>query len=175
MAGKNYLLVDGYNIIFAWEDLRELAQENLEAARGKLADALCNYQGFIQDEVILVFDGHKVPGNPGSVYRYHNIHIIYTKEAETADQYIEMASRRIEGKYNVRVATSDGLEQVIILGAGATRVSARELKKELEESEKIIREKYLAKTTGKRNSLLDNLSPEMARWMEELRLKETKH
>lgn len=128
---ERYLLVDGYNIIFAWEELREMAKDNVEGARGKLMDILCNYQGYIQDTLILVFDAYKVRGNPGTVQRYHNIHVVYTKEAETADQYIEKTVHQIGRKYQVTVATSDALEQVIIWGQGASRMSAEELRREV--------------------------------------------
>ncbi len=120
-----YLLVDGYNIIFAWDELKALAAESLEAARQSLADILSNYRGYRDCEVILVFDAYKVKGNPGSVEKYKNIHIVYTKEAETADAYIEKASYEMRKQYRVRVATSDGMEQLIILGHGAQRVPAR--------------------------------------------------
>ena len=119
-----YVLVDGYNIIFSWEELKGLAAESLEAARQSLADILCNYQGYRRCGLILVFDAYKVHGNPGSVEKYHNIDIVYTKEAETADMYIEKVTYEIGRQYRVRVATSDGMEQLIILGHGAVRVSA---------------------------------------------------
>ncbi|MCM1266593.1 MAG: TetM/TetW/TetO/TetS family tetracycline resistance ribosomal protection protein [Bacteroidales bacterium] len=138
-----YLLVDGYNIIFAWEELSELAKSDLNAARGRLMDLLSNFQGFRKINVILVFDAYRVKGNPGSVEHYHNIDVVYTKEAETADQYIEKVTRRMSGKNNhVRVATSDGLEQIIILGAGAIRVSARELYEEVQAAQREMREYY---------------------------------
>ncbi len=129
---ERYLLVDGYNIIFAWEDLRDMARDNVEGARTKLMDILCNYQGYIQDTLILVYDAYKVKGNPGTVQKYHNIHVVYTREAETADQYIEKTVHRIGRKYQVTVATSDALEQVIIWGQGAARMSAQELRREVE-------------------------------------------
>ncbi len=129
---ERYLLVDGYNIIFAWEELREMAQSNVEGARTKLMDILCNYQGYIQDTLILVYDAYKVKGNPGTVQKYHNIHVVYTREAETADQYIEKTVHQIGRKYQVTVATSDALEQVIIWGQGAARMSAQELRREVE-------------------------------------------
>lgn len=129
---ERYLLVDGYNIIFAWEELRELARDNVEGARGRLMDILCNYQGYIQDTLILVFDAYKVRGNPGTIQRYHNIHVVYTREAETADQYIEKTVHQIGRKYQVTVATSDALEQVIIWGQGASRMSAEELRREVD-------------------------------------------
>ena len=127
--------MDGYNIIFAWEELKAAARENLDAARHLLMDLLCNYQGYKKCAVILVFDAYKVKGNPGSVERYRNIHVAYTKEAETADTYIERVTYEIARKHRVRVATSDSLEQLIILGHGAVRVSARDFKAEVEAAE----------------------------------------
>ncbi len=124
---ERYLLVDGYNIVFAWEDLSALAKENLDAARGRLLDILSNYQGYLGYPVIVVFDAYKVKGNPGEVTTYQNLHVVYTKEAETADQYIEKTVHRMAKKYQVTVATSDALEQLIIWGEGAIRQSAREL------------------------------------------------
>lgn len=138
---EEYLLVDGYNIIFAWEELASLAKGDLNAARGRLQDILCNYQAFRKMHLILVFDAYRVKGNPGSVERYHNIDVVYTKEAETADQYIEKVTHEMSRKNNrVRVATSDGLEQIIIMGAGAIRVSARELLEEVRAAEKEMRD-----------------------------------
>lgn len=116
---KEYLLVDGYNIIFAWEELNELAKASIDAARNKLMDILSNYQGFSGCTLILVFDAYKVKGNQGEVQKYHNIYVVYTKEAETADQYIEKTTHEIGRKYKVTVATSDALEQVIVMGQGA--------------------------------------------------------
>ena len=127
-----YLLVDGYNIINAWDDLKEIARTDLEGARRTLMDIMSNYQGFRAFRIILVFDAYKVPGNPGTVEKYDNIDIVYTKEAETADSYIEKATYEIGKRYRVRVATSDGLEQLIILGNGALRVPASEFRKEIE-------------------------------------------
>ena len=121
---EEYLLVDGYNIIFAWEELRSLAAVNIDSARDKLMDICCDYQGYTGCTLILVYDAYKVKGNPGSVLRYHNIHVVYTKEAETADQYIEKTVHKIGHKNRVTVATSDALEQMIIWGEGATRLSA---------------------------------------------------
>ena len=134
-----YLLVDGYNILFAWEELNALAKESLDAARKKLADILCNYQGFKKCVLILVFDAYRVPGSPGSIEQYHNIHVVYTKEAETADMFIERVTHEIGKGRRVRVATSDGMEQIIILGHGALRVSARMFHQEVQEVEKEIR------------------------------------
>ena len=137
-SGEDYLLVDGYNIIFAWDELKKAAAENLDAARKKLCDLLCNYQGYRKCRVILVFDAYKVKGGLGSVEKYHNITIVYTKEAETADAYIERATYEIGRQHRVRVATSDGPEQVIILGHGALRVSASAFHEEVMEVQKQI-------------------------------------
>uniref|UniRef100_UPI004056A5B8 NYN domain-containing protein n=1 Tax=Acetatifactor sp. TaxID=1872090 RepID=UPI004056A5B8 len=137
-----YLLVDGYNIIFAWDDLRELAVRNIDSARDKLMDILSNYQGYLGCTLILVFDAYKVKGNPGSVQKYHNIYVVYTKEAETADQYIEKTVHEIGRKYQVTVATSDALEQMIIWGSGAIRMSAVGLKEAVKNAGKELREKY---------------------------------
>ena len=134
-----YLLVDGYNIIFAWDELHALSKESLDAARHKLMDILCNYQGFQKCVLILVFDAYRVPGSPGSIEQYHNIHVVYTKEAETADMFIERVTHEIGRNRRVRVATSDGMEQIIILGHGALRVSARMFHEEVQNVEKQIR------------------------------------
>lgn len=134
-----YLLVDGYNLIFAWEELSALAKQSLDAARTRLADILCNYQGYKKCVAILVFDAYRVPGSPGAIEQYHNIHIVYTKEAETADMYIERVTHEIGKQRRVRVVTSDGAEQIIILGHGALRVSSRLFQQEVEEVEREIR------------------------------------
>ena len=134
-----YLLVDGYNIIFAWDELNALSKESLDAARHKLMDILCNYQGFQKCVLILVFDAYRVPGSLGSIEQYHNIHVVYTKEAETADMFIERVTHEIGRNRRVRVATSDGMEQIIILGHGALRVSARMFHEEVQNVEKQIR------------------------------------
>ena len=169
---KEYLLVDGYNIIFAWEDLKELAAVNIDGAREKLMDILCNYQGFKKSTLILVFDAYKVKGNPGSVETYHNIHVVYTKEAETADQYIEKTVHEIGRKYRVTVATSDQLEQVIILGQGGRRMSARELLEDVIEVRQQIRETAREKRSSEKNYLFDHLDEETAARMERIRLGE---
>ena len=130
-----YLLVDGYNIIFAWDELNALSKESLDAARHKLMDILCNYRGFQKCVLILVFDAYRVPGSPGSIEQYHNIHVVYTKEAETADMFIERVTHEIGRNRRVRVATSDGMEQIIILGHGALRVSARMFHEEVQNVE----------------------------------------
>ena len=142
-AGQEYLLVDGYNIIFAWDELKAVARNSLEGARNLLTDLLCNYQGYQKCVVILVFDAYKVKGNPGSVEHCRNIHVVYTKETETADAYIERATyeiARANPDRRVRVVTSDSLEQLIILGHGAIRVSAREFQEEVEAAEGHIAE-----------------------------------
>jgi len=167
---EEYLLVDGYNIIFAWEELKELGDINLEAARNKLMDILCNYQGFVKNTVILVFDAYKVDGNQGEIFKYHNIYVVYTKEKETADAYIEKTVREISKKYNVRVATSDILEQVIITGGGAMKISAGEFKKEIESVDINIRENHLNRGNSRKNYLFDNLPEESIKHLEDVRL-----
>ena len=138
--GPEYLLVDGYNIIFAWDELKEAAKDNLDLARSLLINMLCNYQGFKQCNLILVFDAYKVKGNHGEIEKHHNITVIYTKEAETADMFIEKATHELSRNHRVRVATSDNLEQLIILGNGAYRVSASEFYDEIKRTEKAIRD-----------------------------------
>lgn len=170
---KEYLLVDGYNIIFAWEELNKLAKASIDAARNKLMDILSNYQGFIGCTLILVFDAYKVKGNQGEVQKYHNIYVVYTKEAETADQYIEKTTHEIGRKYKVTVATSDALEQVIVMGQGAYRISARDFYEEVERTEKQIREINERERGEKRNYLLDYARKEDAREMEKVRLGKT--
>lgn len=167
---EEYLLVDGYNIIFSWEELKELSERDIGAARGKLADILSNYQGFRKCTLILVYDAYKVEGNPGEVMKYHNIYIVYTKESETADQYIEKTVRRIAKNADVTVATSDGLEQVIIMGQGAHRMSAPGLKEEVELALKELRGEHLGRQVNLKNYLLDYLDEETAKQMEEIRL-----
>ena len=127
--------MDGYNIIFAWDELKAIARDNLDAARKQLCDLLSNYRGFRKCEVIAVFDAYKVKGGQGSVEKYHDIHVVYTKEAETADAYIEKATYEIGREHRVKVATSDGPEQLIILGHGALRLSAGAFKAEVEQVE----------------------------------------
>ena len=131
--GEEYLLVDGYNIIFAWDDLKELARQDVSAAREALCQVLINYQGAKQCRLIVVFDAYKVKGNPGSVEQRGGIRVVYTKEAQTADAYIEQATYQLRKEHRVRVATSDALEQLIILGHGALRVSARTFRQEVEQ------------------------------------------
>lgn len=167
---KEYLLVDGYNIIFAWEELRELAEVNIDGARGRLMDILSDYQGVRKCSLILVFDAYKLEGFAGEVQKYHNIHVVYTKEAETADQYIEKTAHEIGHKYNVTVATSDGTEQVIIRGQGCLLLSAKELKTEVELARKELREEYLGKGGSTKNYLFNYLDEDTAEQMENVRL-----
>ena len=129
---KRYILVDGYNVIFAWEYLNDLAKMDLSAARGKLLDILSDYQGYIGDDVIVVFDAYRVKGNPGDTKKYHNIYVVYTKEAQTADAYIEKACHDMIPKHDITVVTSDGTEQIIVTGAGALRISSREFYEEVQ-------------------------------------------
>jgi len=162
-----YLLVDGYNIIFSWEDLNEIARENMDAARYKLMDLLCNYQGFKKCTLILVFDAYKVKGGVGSVMDYHNIHVVYTKEAETADAYIEKITHEIAKKHHVTVATSDALEQMIILGQGAVRLSANDLREEINRIREQIRRDYLDRPLRGRNFLGDQFDEKLMRFLME--------
>lgn len=167
---ENYLLVDGYNIIFSWDELRDLSEVNITSARNALMDILCNYQGFKKDTLILVFDAYKVEGNPGQVFKYHNIYVVYTKEAETADQYIEKTVHRMNRKYQVTVATSDALEQAIILGQGAQRLSAQGLKDEVEQTGREIRQILDERRENDRNYLLNALPEDMVDLVEDIRL-----
>ena len=167
--GRDFLLVDGYNIIHAWEELSDLTQISLDSARQKLLEILSNYQGMHGITVIVVFDGYLVKGNVGTQYQYKNIYVVFTKEAETADHYIERVVNQLPKEYRVRVATSDGLEQLIILGNGATRISARELKNEVMASEQRLREQYINKRPPKNNMLADHLDSETLAWLEKMR------
>ena len=153
------MLVDGYNIIHAWDELRELMEDvSLESARVKLIDTL-----------IVVFDAYLVKGNTGSVSKYHNIYVVYTKEAETADHYIERVVTSMPKHYRVRVATTDGLEQIIISGQGAVRMSAKELHNQVHQAETELRRQYIENRPPKNNMLADNLDEEALNWLENLR------
>ena len=169
-AVQEYLLVDGYNVIFAWEELKELAKVSIEAARGKLMDILCNYQGYKKCVLILVFDAYKVEGYTLEIQKYHNIHVVYTKEAETADQYIEKVVHHIGRKYHVTVVTSDGVEQVITMGQGGTRISSRDFLEEIEYTKKLIAEDNEKQRVSDRNYLFDHADEEFVRKMEDIRL-----
>ena len=167
---QEYLLVYGYNVIFAWDDLKELAAVDIGAARDKLMDILCNYQGFKKCVLILVFDAYKVEGYALEIQKYRNIHVVYTKEAETADQYIEKVVHHIGRKYHVTVVTSDGVEQVITMGQGGTRVSSRDFLEEVRLTEKMIREEAEKHRENGRNYLFDHMDEELVKEMEEVRL-----
>ncbi len=167
---EEYLLVDGYNVIFAWEDLKDLAKENIQSARNKLMDVLCNYQGFKKCAVILVFDAYKVEKDAMEVYKYHNIHVVFTKEAETADQYIEKVAHHIGKKYHVTVVTSDGVEQVVTRGRGASLISSREFLEEVELVNRQIKEESEKRQETSRNYLMDHMDPKLAEHLKEVRL-----
>lgn len=158
---EQYLLVDGYNVIFAWEELAELAKVNIDSARGQLLDTLCDYQAMKGCQLIVVFDAYRVKGHAEEIVDYHNIHVVYTKEAETADQYIEKFAHENGRKYQVTVATSDGLEQIIIRGQGCLLLSARELKEEVGRIKQLVREEYLEKQQPGKNRLMEGMLPEI--------------
>ena len=170
-----YLLIDGYNIIFAWKELEKLANESLAIARARLCDILCDYQGVTGLRIILVFDAHQVEGGTGAVKEYHNITVVYTKEAETADHYIEQTAmelnkkNRFGGRRRVIVATSDLLEQIIILSHGATRMSADDLFDDVEAVKKQLRDKYLTTPPVKNNPLSGLLDAETAKKLNAMR------
>ena len=168
-----YLLVDGYNIIFAWEELKQLAEDNIMSARDRLMDILSDYQGFRKMTLILVFDAYKVEGNPGTIFKYHNIYVVYTKEAETADQYIEKTVHKIGRRHHVTVATSDALEQVIILGQGGHRISAQGLQNEILLAKQELREEHLEKTSKGKRYLFDGVSDEMTEYVDRMRNEDT--
>ena len=167
---EDYLLVDGCNIIFAWEDLRDLAQADFHAAQSRLMDILSDYQGIKGCILILVFDAYRVEGHPEETFQYHNIHVVYTKEAETADQYIERTVHKIGRKHNVTVATSDGLEQIIIMGQGAARISARGFKDEIVSAKQQMREEWQEHRDNSKTYLFDSMTPELKSHMEDIRL-----
>lgn len=170
-AMKNeFLLVDGYNVINAWDELKDLASLSLESARVKLLDIMCNFQGFKGIEIIVVFDGHLVKGNKGEETKYNNVYVVYTKEAFSADNYIERSLNYLPKDYKVRVATNDGLEQIITMGKGAVRMSARDLYDEVKQAEKTIRNDYIEKRPPKSNLLTDNVDEKTRIWIEQMRL-----
>lgn len=167
---KEFLLVDGYNIIHAWEELKELVRDvSLESARQRLMDILSNYKGTSKATIILVFDGYLVKGNIGTVYEYQNIFVVYTKEAETADHYIERVVTSLPKHYKVRVATGDGLEQLIIYGQGAIRMTARELWREVCQVETDLRTRFIENRPPKNNILADHMDAETLAWFEAMR------
>lgn len=165
----SYLLVDGYNIIFDWEILKKLAEVSLESARDKLLDIMSNYAGVSAESVIIVFDAYQVLGGLGSITKHSNITVVFTKEAETADSYIEKYAHRLAKSHSIRVATSDYLEQLIILSKGATRLSARELELEVIVVQQKIEERLLQMRPIKNNELMDNVDLKTAIWLEKMR------
>ncbi|MDF2593726.1 MAG: small GTP-binding protein [Clostridia bacterium] len=169
---EEYLLVDGYNIIFAWPELKELAEDNMDGAKMKLLDALSNYQGIRKCQIIVVFDAYRVEGHLEEVISYHNIRMVYTKQSQTADHYIEKFAYDNQKKYNIVVATSDGLQQIIIRGAGCALLSARELKAEIERANERIQQAYQEIQAADHNYLIDSLSLETKQQIEELIKKE---
>jgi len=156
------LLVDGYNIIHAWPDLKELAQVSMDGARGKLLDILCNYQGMKKCNLIVVFDAYRLKDHETEMIDYHNIHVVYTREAETADQYIERFAYKNSEQLQITVATSDGMEQIIIRGKDCQLYSARELKEEIKRLSEQRLDEFKNKQTKERDYLLDTLSEEEA-------------
>ncbi len=169
---EEYLLVDGYNVIFAWDELKELADKSLDGARGALLDLLCNYQAVRGCNLIAVFDAYRLTGHPTEVLDYHNIHVVYTKEAETADQYIEKFAHENSKRYDITVATSDGLEQIIIVGEGCKLISSRELKEEMEHAASQILQNFKNSHSVEKNSLEGALPPRAKREIEQFRERE---
>jgi len=165
---KEYLLVDGYNIIFAWPELKEMAEGDMDTAKTKLLDYLCNYQGIRKCEIIVVFDAYRVQGHIEEVIDYHNIHVVYTREAQTADQYIEKFTYDNKKKYDITVATSDGLQQIIVRGEGASLLSARELKIAIEETNEKIKQEHLKAQEINRSYLGEALDKETKQQMKEM-------
>lgn len=169
---EEYLLVDGYNIVFAWPELKEIADENMDGARMKLLDSLSNYQAIRKCQIIVVFDAYRVQEHREEVIEYHNICMVFTREAQTADQYIERFAHNNNEKYNIVVATSDGLQQIIVRGAGGSLLSARELKIEMEEANNRMKQEYAQMQQKEHNYLIDSLSLEAKKHMEEICTKE---
>lgn len=167
---EEYLLVDGYNILYAWDELRELMKVTLDGARHRLMDMLCNYQGYRKYNLIVVFDAYKVAGGVGSAQDYHNIHVVYTKEAETADQYIEKFAHDMGKKHRVTVATSDGLEQVIIRSQGCLLMSANDLEEDMERVSRQIEEDRGNLVKPGKNYLFAGVEQELAEYLEQVRL-----
>ncbi len=165
---EEYLLVDGYNIVFAWPELKELADENMDGAKMKLLDTLCNYQSIRGCQIIVVFDAYRVQGHMEEIIDFQNIHVVYTREAQTADQYIEKFAHDNRNKYHIAVATSDGLQQIIIRGAGCSLLSARELKDEIERANEKIKQEYCKLGEGERNYLIDAISPDMRQQLSDM-------
>lgn len=167
--GREILFVDGYNVIYAWDELAAISEESFPDARERLSDILSNYQGLKGNEVILVFDGHLVKGGTGSVETVGNIKVVFTREGETADGYIERMVGAAPPGYHIRVATSDALEQIMIMGRGAERVSSKELLAEIKSLERKMRTSYIEKKPPKNNMLADNLDEKTQEWFEKMR------
>ena len=163
-TGPEYLLVDGYNIIFAWDDLAAIAKEDMDLARSRLVNLMCNYRGLHRCEVILVFDAYRIKGNTGSVETVNNISVVYTKEAETADSYIERTTHELSKNYRVQVATSDRMEQLIIIGNGAMRISADAFRKEVDRTEAVMRELMAEKANGGQKLMEGKISRDNKTW-----------
>ena len=163
-TGPEYLLVDGYNIIFAWDDLAAIAKEDMDLARSRLVNLMCNYRGLHRCEVILVFDAYRIKGNTGSVETVNNISVVYTKEAETADSYIERTTHELSKNYRVQVATSDRMEQLIIIGNGAMRISADAFRKEVDRTEAAMRELMAEKANGGQKLMEGKISRDNKTW-----------
>lgn len=160
---EEYLLVDGYNVIFAWQELKELAETNIDGARGRLLDILCNYQAIKKCNLIVVFDAYRIKGHQTEILDYHNIHVVYTKEAETADQFIEKFAHENGKRYQITVATSDGLEQIIIRGQGCNLISARELQAEIRNAGENLYEQFSESQPKSRNNLLEEVLKQQAK------------
>lgn len=169
IMSRGYLLIDGYNIVFAWDELAKLAEDSIALARSRLCDILCDYQGIVGGTVIVVFDAHLVEGGTGNVEEYHNITVVYTKEAETADHYIEQAAGELSRKDTVTVATSDRLEQIIIMSRGARRMSAEDLLLDVKQAKDRLKEWYKDNQPVKNNPLSGLLDPETARKLDAMR------
>ena len=163
-TGPEYLLVDGYNIIFAWDDLAAIAKEDMDLARSRLVNLMCNYRGLHRCEIILVFDAYRIKGNTGSVETVNNISVVYTKEAETADSYIERTTHELSKNYRVQVATSDRMEQLIIIGNGAMRISADAFRKEVDRTEAAMRELMAEKANGGQKLMEGKISRDNKTW-----------
>ncbi|MCI6634318.1 MAG: TetM/TetW/TetO/TetS family tetracycline resistance ribosomal protection protein, partial [Clostridiales bacterium] len=163
-TGPEYLLVDGYNIIFAWDDLAAIAKEDMDLARSRLVNLMCNYRGLHRCEIILVFDAYRIKGNTGSFEKVNNISVVYTKEAETADSYIERTTHELSKNYRVQVATSDRMEQLIIIGNGAMRISADAFRKEVDRTEAVMRELIAEKANGGQKLMEGKISRDNKTW-----------
>jgi predicted RNA-binding protein with PIN domain len=164
------LIVDGYNIIFAWDELKDIAlTDSLENARTRLLEELSNYSGLMNNRVVVIFDAYKVNSSIRNYSNYHNIEVVFTKKAETADHYIEKIAHLAGRTYNIKVATSDGIEQLIVLSRGATRISARELYVETQNANATARKEYIKKPKTSRNRLEGHLDDDVIEWMEKMR------